>query len=715
MADEMKKKCQSSREDDASPGDLRALVAERTGELKAVNRKLQGEIAERLRVEEALRESEARYRYIFDNALISLWEEDVSEVRAAIDELKAKGVEDFRAYFNDHPEFVIWALKAVKVKDVNPAALQLYEARDKEELLGGLDRVFMPESIPVFQKVLTAIAEGTTYFESETVNKTLPGEKLYVLVKAAIPAEKEKFDNMLVSIVDISDRKRAEDSLRESERRFRSIVEYSHEGIVIVDDDFNLVYVNDEFCRMVGYAGEEIMGRDFRELLAEESVEMVTDRYIRRQRGEDVPRRYTFFMMRKDGEKRQIEISSNVIPDEPGRLRTIAQLLDITERKKEEAQLLQAQKMEAVGTLAGGLAHDFNNLLMGIIGNVSMMMLDCDVSDPHYERLKNIEHFAQNGAELTEQLLAFGRSGKHEVVTTDLNELIEKNSEMFARTKKEIKIFRELQKDLWIMEADRGQLEQVLLNLYVNAWQAMPTGGELYIETENVYLDWDQVEPFQLGPGKYVKVSIADTGEGMDKETRKRIFEPFFTTRGMGRGTGLGLASVYGIISNHGGMIQVESEKGVGTTFNIYLPASTQRVKSEKSSLGDIRECTETVLLVDDEEMILEVGRDMLEKLGCEVLTALSGKQAIEMYRQKRERVQLIILDLVMPGESGEWTFEELKKIAPDGKVLLSSGYGIDDQAAAILARGASGFIQKPFTMKELSHKIKEVLNKPEK
>ena len=275
--------------------------------------------------------------------------------------------------------------------------------------------------------------------------------------------------------------------------------------------------------------------------------------------------------------------------------------------------------MEAIGTLAGGIAHDFNNLLMGIQGYASLTLLDLDPSNPNYERLKRIEEQVQSGADLTKQLLGFARGGRYEVKPADMNEIIEKTSSMFGRTKKEISIHRKYGKDLWSVEVDRGQMEQVFLNLYVNAWQAMPGGGEIYLETENVLLDDEQAFPYSVRPGKYVKIAVTDTGTGMDEKTRERIFDPFFTTKEMGRGTGLGLATVYGIIKGHKGMINVYSEPGHGTTFTIYLPASEKKVVKEKTAAGKILMGTETILLVDDEKMVLEVSKELLASMGYQV------------------------------------------------------------------------------------------------
>ena len=318
---------------------------------------------------------------------------------------------------------------------------------------------------------------------------------------------------------------------------------------------------------------------------------------------------------------------------------------DITERKRAEEEkrsleerLQHADKMEAIGTLAGGIAHDFNNLLMGIQGYASLTLMDLDPSHPNYERLKRIEEQVQSGADLTRQLLGFARGGRYEVKPADMNDIIEKTSSMFGRTKKEISIHRKYGKDLWTVEVDRGQMEQVFMNLYVNAWQAMPGGGEIYLETENVLLDDEQAFPYAVKPGKYVKITVTDTGTGMDEKTRERIFDPFFTTKEMGRGTGLGLATVYGIIKGHKGMINVYSEPGHGTTFTIYLPASEKEVVKEKTATGTIARGTETILLVDDEKMVLEVSKEMLESMGYRVYAAGSGQEAIAVYMEKKKR-----------------------------------------------------------------------------
>ena len=385
--------------------------------------------------------------------------------------------------------------------------------------------------------------------------------------------------------------------------------------------------------------------------------------------------------------------------------------IDITEKKELEAQLQQAQKMEAIGTLAGGIAHNFNNILMGIEGYTSLMLMDIYPTHPHRKNLEGIEKQIQSGAELTKQLLGFARGGKYEIIATNLNELIKTQNRMFGRTKKEITICEKYEENLWIVNVDRGQIEQVLLNLYVNAWQAMPRGGDLYIQTENVTLDEDYTNLFNVDPGRYVKISVTDTGVGMDEEIQRRIFEPFFTTKEIGKGTGLGLASAYGIIKNHDGIINVDSIKGEGTTFSIYLPVSEKEIIKEKELREEILKGKEIVLLVDDEDVIIDIGKGVLKTLGYKVLIARGGKEAIEIYKKNKDTINIVILDMIMPGIGGGETYDRVKEINPNIKVLLSTGYSINGQATEILKRGCDGFIQKPFDIKQLAEKIREILD----
>jgi two-component system cell cycle sensor histidine kinase/response regulator CckA len=307
--------------------------------------------------------------------------------------------------------------------------------------------------------------------------------------------------------------------------------------------------------------------------------------------------------------------------------------------------------------------------------------------------------------------LGFARGGKYEVRPIDINELLGESATMFGRTKKEIHIHTKLHSPPPVVAADRGQIEQVLLNLYINAWQAMPNGGNLYLETGTMTIDDAYYTPYQVKPGHYAKVSVTDTGTGMDPSTRQRVFDPFFTTKKMGRGTGLGLASAYGIIKNHEGIITVYSQAGHGTTFNIYLPLLDETVSAEPTRQKRLFKGSETVLLVDDEEMVTGVGKAMLEALGYRVMVAKSGKQAVELVRRNDHEIGLMILDLIMPGMDGGKTFDCIHDIQPSMPVILSSGYAMNDQTDAIMQRGCNGFIQKPFNIYELSERVRNVLD----
>ena len=518
--------------------------------------------------------------------------------------------------------------------------------------------------------------------------------------------------------LELKDRKLAEAALRESQERYSAVVKQASEGIYLLDPyTKKILEANNSFCKMTGYTSEEVSDANIYDFLAHNKEEI--DANIK----EVISKTYYFVGERKychkNGGLLYFEARANLISF-GGRDVLCVVVRDITGKKRIEneklrleKQLQQAQKMEAIGTLAGGIAHDFNNLLMGIQGRTSLMLMDADPSHFYFEHLKGIEDYVKSAADLTRQLLGFARGGKYDVKPTDLNELIKNQNQMFGRTRKEINIRAKYEKTLWTTEIDQGQIEQVLLNLYVNAWQAMPGGGDLYIQTENIIIDKDYSKPYQVDPGKYVKISITDTGVGMDRATQQRIFEPFFTTKDMGRGTGLGLASSYGIIKNHGGFIEVYSEKGEGTAFNIYLPGSEKEAPKAKKPQEEILKGAETVLLVDDEKMILDVGREIIEKLGYNVLIAEGGKEALEICKNHPEKIDLVVLDMIMPHMDGGKAYDQLKEINPDIKVLLSSGYSLNSQASEILDKGCNGFIQKPFNIAKLSKKIRKVLNKP--
>ena len=421
-----------------------------------------------------------------------------------------------------------------------------------------------------------------------------------------------------------------------------------------------------------------------------------------------------------DGKKILLEVFGSPVRDQQGNvIASLVSFSDITERKRTEeekeklqAQFQQAQRMKAIGTLAGGIAHNFNNMLMAIQGLTSLMMIGKEPSHPDYKHMQGIEKSIKKAVELTRDLLGFARGGKYEPKPTDLNALIRNENEIFCQMKKEIQIHGKYEEELWPAEVDRGQIQQTLLNLYLNAWQAMPDGGDILLQTANVTLDQSDVKFFAINPGRYIRISVTDTGIGMDEATRNQIFEPFFSKRGSGQGSGLGLASVHGIVKNHGGFINVYSEKGKGSTFNIYLPASEKKIVDENPELErrKIQYGQGTILLVDDQDMVLDVGKKMLESIGYKVLIAQSGSEALDVYIKQKDEIDLIILDMIMPEMSGGETYERMRDIDAGVNVLLSSGYSINSQVKEILGRGCNGFIQKPFSLKDLSIKIRELL-----
>ena len=545
----------------------------------------------------------------------------------------------------------------------------------------------------------------------ELVWQKKDGNKIHTLVSPkALYDDERRFIGSIGILTDITYRIKAEEALRLSEEKYRLLVENANDAIFIVQEG-RIEFANQMGKQMGNDLGLELDRVPFANYIHPNDRDLVLERHMRRIKGEKMSGTYAFRLVGRDDQVMWVELITVQINWE-GKPATLNFLRDITLQRKLEKQLQISQKMEAVGTLAGGVAHDFNNLLMGIQGRTSLMLLDMEPIHPQFKHLREIENYIQRAAKLTKQLLGFARGGKYEVKPTDVNDLIEKSAQMFGRTKKEITFHKTYHDRIWTIDVDRSQIDQVLLNMFVNAWQAMPAGGDLYIQTKNELLDENVAGVYGIRPGKYVAISITDTGIGMDEQTLKRVFDPFFTSKNSEMATGLGLASAYGIIKNHEGMIIAESDKGQGSTFNIYLPATGNPVVDEHQDTQNILVGTETVLLVDDEEMIIDVGAQILQKLGYEVLTARRGKEAIEIYRQYRQQVAVVILDLIMPQMSGRETYDRLKEVDPQVKVLLSSGYSLDGQATEILKRGCDGFIQKPFSMEEMSQKLRQIITR---
>jgi PAS domain S-box-containing protein len=489
-------------------------------------------------------------------------------------------------------------------------------------------------------------------------------------------------------------------------RHLETILESMAQGILEVFSG-RIVYANSAAVSLFGIPEEKLLG-SYPSDLFDEAMRPQVERLLKS--GTDKPSEIAHNVP-VEHNRRQITIKN--LPVKGGVSSSIILMTDVTEQKRIEAQLSHIHKMETIGTLAGGIAHDFNNLLTGIQGNASLMLLETEPSHPYYDRLKSIEKQVQSGARLTSHLLGYARKGRYEVKPLDLNRFVEEISDTFGRTKKQITIHRELAENLFSIEADQAQIEQVLVNLFVNAADAMAVDGHLMLQTVNITHGEMKGKIYDPKPGNYVLLTVTDTGMGMDKKTQERIFDPFFTTKEMGRGIGLGLASVYGIVKGHGGYIDVESKRGRGTTFNVYFPATEKRIEKKVGTAEAFVSGTGTVLLVDDEDVIRKVGEDLLKAMGYQVLIAKDGKEAVEIYEKKLDEIDVVLLDMVMPNMDGGKAYDRMKEINSNVKVLLSSGFSIDGEATEILERGCNGFIQKPFTLEKLSRKIREIAEMP--
>lgn len=518
----------------------------------------------------------------------------------------------------------------------------------------------------------------------------------------------------------IERRRDTEAQLQVSEEKYRTILDTIEEAYFETDQSGNLVFVNDAACLIMGYSNRELSGMHFRHFFAHEPTRQIIRAFRNLMRSGKPVRVITHPVITKDGNFKVLDLSAALILDSSGSVAGFRGLAhDVTakiaaqkEKEKLQIQLNHAQRMEAVGTLAGGIAHDFNNLLMGILGNATLLNSKLGPTTRFSKYLHAIEQCVESGANLTRQLLGYGRGGKYQVTTVNLNETVQRTADMFGRTKKEIHIQASYHDNLWPVKADQGQIDQVLVNLYVNAWQAMNEDMTLRLSTANVNLDDSYTASFKVKPGPYVCVNVQDRGKGIQPDIMKRIFEPFFTTKKMGRGTGLGLASAFGIINNHGGIIDLTSRVGQGTTFSVYLPAVSQVIEKSLPPKPVLpQKASGTLLVVDDEPYVLKSLTGLLEDMGYDVIPADSGQAAIALFKKTMNRIDGVLLDMIMPDLDGRQVLAQLKKMRPSIKVILSSGYslkGLSDNDQDIMG---DAFIQKPYQVEQLTALMNEVFH----
>ncbi|MCX7981725.1 MAG: PAS domain S-box protein [Syntrophales bacterium] len=533
-------------------------------------------------------------------------------------------------------------------------------------------------------------------------------ESFYLAVANCLRDGEGNVIGAVESIIDLTRQYAAEEALQESEKRFRALAEESPDVIMLFDREGRHLYCNSAIKRYTSLTPTDFIGRTHRDLNFPPGLVDEVERAIK-----EVFR--TGKTMR-----RQLIMSNGMcfdwllspIKSQNGEVtHVITSSREITEMKKMEEALIRSEKMEAIGNLAGGVAHDFNNILQAVLGYATLIQMNHPKGSDDHVRAQLIINAATSAMELIKRLLGFARSTPGDVSTFDLNDEITKIVQMYGRTKKGIEIHIKLGPNLPSVEGDRVQIEQVFLNILVNAGQAMPEGGDIFVETEEVEIDEQTARIHRVKAGHYVKVSITDTGIGMDEETRSKIFEPFFTTKSPEEGTGLGLTTAYGIVKAHHGFINVYSELGRGTTFSVYLPASDKAVVEHKEKGKTAPTGCETILVVDDELPVLDVAADILSYLGYTVLKASGGEEAISIYRERKADIDLVILDMIMPRMNGKDVFIRLKEIDPSVRVCITTGYTQTGQALEMLDLGVKAFIQKPYAISELAHRIREILD----
>lgn len=630
----------------------------------------------RLKAEESLRKSEARFRTIIENS------------SDAVELIEADGT-------------VIYSSPATS--KISGYSLDELVGRNVFTVMDSDNRELLEE----LKNELFQNKKRTIKFEMRSRRKD--GEWVWVEGTITNMLDAPNIGAIVTNYRDVTDRKIAENALKESEEKYRLVVENGNDAIVVAQDG-RIKFANRKCQEITGYSEEELKSRPFTEFIFPEDREMVLENHIKRLRGEKIPNVYLFRIVRKDEDIIWVEINGVVINWE-GRPATLNFMRDVTEKKRMEEDILRMQKLESVGILAGGIAHDFNNILTGILGNISLAKINIDPEHESYGRLTEAEKATYQAKNLTQQLLTFSSGGSPILKTTLINDLlIESVNFILSGSKVRAEFY--ISDDLNPVNIDKGQINQVINNVILNAGQAMPNGGIIKVYAENVSLKEGLIS--NLKPGNYVKISIQDNGIGIPKEHLPKIFDPYFTTKQ--KGSGLGLTISYAIIKKHNGHIEVESELGKGTTFHIYLPVSTEQAPIEKEEEEqDIIYGEGNILIMDDEKLIRELVQFLLIKIGYKTEVASHGEEAIELYKRSIETgkpFDAVIMDLTIPGGmGGEETIKKLLEIDPKVKAIVSSGYSNDPIMADYAKYGFSGVIAKPYKIKELSKVLHDIIN----
>ncbi len=578
---------------------------------------------------------------------------------------------------------------------------ELERRRDSKTLIGTVPELWLGVPLKIKDEVIGVMAT-LSYHDAELFDEMDLNTLISVSDQIALAIERKQYEQALIS----------------SERKYRTILETMVEGYFEQDQKGIITLANPAMCQILNKPVEKVVGTSFKVLLENLETNTIYDEFQDIFNSQKTTLNKEFELILSNDTTRYLEGTFSSILDDNNAITGIKGIVrDITEKKKAEQtqkaleeKLQQSQRLESLGTLAGGIAHDFNNLLMGIQGRISIIQTDLEEQHPHFSQLELMESYIQRASNLTSQLLGFARGGKYELKAVSINHVIKNSVDIVQPAKKAIEMRTVFKDNLSVVEVDENQMEQVFVNLLLNASKAMEKGGTITITTEKIMIDANGAEVKAIKPGYYVRVAVRDTGKGISKDDIEKVFDPFFTTNSLGGSTGLGLAMVYGIIENHHGFISVESTINEGTCFTILLPSShKETVSDEKPSLEN-QTGTDTILLVDDEPMIIEVGKEMISILGYDVITAPSGMEALEIVETQNKRIDLFIVDMIMPQMNGGELFDKLKSLNPDVKIILSSGYSIDGEARQIINRGCKGFIQKPFTMSQLGEKIRDVL-----